>query len=316
MRAGMQRTPALALKIVLALAWWLLAAAMVWADQEGGGHQRPGVLDILLIPRMWMTVIFSVAALVILMRCRISRRLRLAWLSVVFIVFAVLTALPLGSFARGMGMHPSPVCSITKPFLFAQAGRSIPIVFFVLLGVISVLSIAGNKLFCGWACPLGAAQEIPQRIPMRKKLRDRLHIMLPFRLTNTIRTLGYVAFIVVLLTAGRSIYDYINAFDFFHWGFGSVAVIAFGVTIVASVFIFRPFCHLVCPIGLYTWLLERLSITKIRLNRDGCNMCEACVTLTNCPAVPALLEGRKVTADCHACGQCISVCPKDALRYG
>lgn len=308
--------PALAVKVALALIWWLLAAAVVWADQEGGARHKPGMIDLLLIPRMWMTVLFSLIALVVLMRYRVGRRFRLVWLSVVFIVFAVLTALPLGSFARGMGMHPSPVCSITKPFIFAQAGRSIPIVFFVLLGVISVLSIAGNKLFCGWACPLGAAQEIPQRIAMRKKLREKLHIMLPFRVTNTIRALIYVAFLVLLFTAGRNIFAQLNAFEFFHWGFGTAAVITFAVTMIASVFIFRPFCHLACPIGLYTWLLERLSLTKIRLNREGCNMCEACVTLTNCPAVPALLDGKKVTADCHACGQCVTVCPKDALRYG
>lgn len=312
---GGQRTLGALTKIVMALMWWFLAVSVVWADQGGGGRKM-GVVDILLMPKIWVAVVFCLVALVVLLKTRISNTFRLVWLAVAFFAFAVLAALPLGSFAKGMGLHPSPVCAITRPFQFVDAGRSIPIMFFTVMGVISVLSIGGNKLFCGWVCPLGAAQEIPQRIPLRKKIRKKIRFMLPFRLTNTIRTLLFIVFVPVVFIASKNIYDYFNPFEFFHWGWGTVAIVAFVVTMVASVFIFRPFCHIACPIGLYTWILEHISLTRIRLTKDGCNMCEACVTLTNCPAVQPLLDGKRSKPDCHACGQCITVCPKDALHFG
>jgi len=171
MESGRQRTIAVSIKTAMAFAWWLLAASVVWADQGGGGRSI-GVIDILLMPKIWVAVVFCLVGLLLLLRSRVNNTLRLVWLGIAFFAFAVLAALPLGSFARGMGLHPSPVCAITRPFQFLEAGRSIPIMFFTVMGVISVLSIGGNKLFCGWVCPLGAAQEIPQRIPLRKKIRE------------------------------------------------------------------------------------------------------------------------------------------------
>ncbi len=316
MEIGRQRTMAVSIKIAMALVWWILAASAVWADQEGGGRGKMGVMDILLMPKIWVAVVFSLIGLLLLLRSKVSNTLRLVWLGVAFFAFAILAALPLGTFAKGMGLHPSPVCAITRPFQFLEAGRSIPLMFFTVMGVISVLSIGGNKLFCGWVCPLGAVQEIPQRIPMRKKLREKIRFTLPFKLTNTIRILVFVAFVPIVFFVGKNIYDYFNPFEFFHWGWGTAAIAAFVVTMIAAVFVFRPFCYLACPIGLYTWLLEHISLTRIRLNSDDCDMCEACVKLTNCPAVPPLLAGKKSRPDCHACGQCVNVCPKDALRFG
>lgn len=297
------------------LAWWLIAATFVWAEEESGGPRPMGVVDILLLPKVWVGAIFCAVGLVLLVRAWVGRRLRIAWLAVAFLVFGVIGALPLGSFARGMSLHPSPVCAITRPFQFVDAGRSIPIVFFTIVGVISTFSIVGNKLFCGWVCPLGAVQEILQRIRLSKKWRERIRFTLPFRLTNTIRVLVFVVFVAVVFTAGLSIYDYFNPFEFFHWKFGMIAVIAMSATLVAAVFVFRPFCYLACPIGLFTWLLEHVSFAKIRVDQEECNMCEACIKLTNCPSVAPALEGKRSRPDCHACGQCIQVCPKDALHF-
>jgi len=300
-------------RIAIAFAWWVLAATTAWAAQGGG--TLPGVIDILLLPKVWIAAIFCLVGGVILARARVGRNFRLVWLALAFVTFGILGALPLGRFAEGLSLHPSPVCTITRPFQFVEAGRTIPVLFFTMMGVISVLSIAGNKLFCGWVCPLGAIQEIPQRIPLAKKWRDRLRITLPFGVTNAVRVAVFAVFVMVVFAFGTNIYDRFNPFEFFHWGFGTVAVSAFAVTLVVAVFVFRPFCYIACPIGLYTWLLEHLSLARIRVRADACNQCAACLKLTNCPAVGPTLDGRKSRPDCHACGQCINVCPKDALRF-
>jgi polyferredoxin len=87
------------------------------------------------------------------------------------------------------------------------------------------------------------------------------------------------------------------------------------VTVIVALFMFRPFCYLLCPIGLYTWVLEHISLTRMRLKKDDCTMCDVCVKNTNCPAVPAILAEKKSRPDCHACGECMNVCPKNALEW-
>lgn len=298
-------------RIAVAFVFWIVMASAVWAAEEAAGNKPPGVMDILLLPRVWVGIVFCVIGLVLLISSKATRGVRLAILPIIFFVFGVLAILPLGSFARGMGLHPSPVCAITRPFQFVYNDRSIPVMFFAILGVIGVLSIAGNKLFCGWVCPLGAIQEIFHRIPVPKRFK----VILPFRATNAIRVLVFAVFLVVVFVGGTSIYDYFNPFEFFHWSFELVAGIALFVALLISLAVFRPFCYLVCPIGLATWILEHFSIVRIRLDKDACTDCDVCVKKGPCPAIKPILEGKRSRPDCHACGDCISICPKGALKF-
>ncbi|MEJ2721004.1 MAG: 4Fe-4S binding protein [bacterium] len=303
--------------ILFAALWALLFAAVAWAQEEGGGSKPPGVIDLILLPRFWVGAIFAIVGLALMMTKRAKRRLRLVWLGIAFFTFGIIGVLPWGGFAAGMGLHPSPVCAITRPFQFLDRGGSIPAIFWIVTGFIALFSIVGNKLFCGWVCPLGALQELVGRIKLHKKTKKamRLKKTIPFRVSNTIRVLVAVAFFPVVFTTGRSIYDYFNPFESFHWGFAVSTTIILAVTLVAALFLFRPFCYLICPIGLFTWVLEHISFVRLRLSKNECNDCDACLKLTNCPAVAATLAGKKSRPDCHACGECMNVCPKNALTF-
>jgi polyferredoxin len=270
-----------------------------------------GFFDVLMLPRVWIAASCCAIGLGLLMKSWVHRNLRLTSLAVVFFVFGILPALPLGKFAWGMGMHPSPVCSITKPFLFLNAGMSVPIIFITILAIISVFSILGNKLFCGWACPIGALQELFHQIPLPKKLK----MILPFRITNPIRITIAIAFITFVFAVGISIYDYFNPFHFLHWGFEAMSIAVLLVTLTASVFFFRPFCYLICPIGLFTWGLEQFSLLKVHVNKQDCNDCNLCIKKSSCPAVKSILDERRFRPDCFACGRCMEVCPEKALGF-
>jgi len=289
---------------------FLLLAAPLWA-QGAGARRPPGFLEIWLLPRVWVGAIFCLIGLVLLMRSSVTRNLRLVMLVVIFFVFGVVSILPLGQFARGMSVHPSPICTMTRPFQFMNAGRAVPVVFISIAVSVALLTIVGNKLFCGWACPIGAIQEAFHRIPVSKRLK----VKLPFWITNSIRVILFVVFLVVVFSLGTSIYDYFNPFHFFHWSFELLPVAALLVALVAGVFIFRPFCYLVCPLGLFTWVLEHLSLVRVKVKKDACTECNVCIKKSPCPAVPAILEGRRSRPDCHACGRCIEVCPEDALHF-
>lgn len=296
-----------ALPIVAAL---MISGSAVWA-QGGGPGRTIGFFDILLLPRVWVGALFCLAGLILLMKSCLSRNLRLLILPVVFFVFGMLWMLPLGRFAQGMGPHPSPLCTVTKPFMFMKAGYPVPIVFVAIFISMAVLSVIGNKLFCGWVCPIGAVQEIFHRLPLPAGLKKRL----PFKITNTIRVAAFIVFIAVVSTAGIITYDYFNPFELLHWHFTVRLVIVFGITMAAAVFIFRPFCYLWCPLGLFTWVLEHISLVKVRVDKDVCSECDICVDESPCPSVRAILDGRISRPDCHACGRCVEACPEGALKF-
>jgi polyferredoxin len=305
----MRKLLPLSLTVLCAAVLVFFMVSNSWA-QAGSGSALLFFLRLFLVPRIWMGAIFCLGGL-LLTRLWVRRGPRLALLSIIFFVFAVVMILPLGSFSRGMGLHPSPVCSITRPFQFLNAGRPVPLLFLSILVFIAFTSLIGNKLFCGWACPVGALQELLHAVP----LPGRLKVKISFRLTNALRVLAFLAFLVVVFLTGRSLYDYYNPFEFFHWRFGAIGVMSLLTTGAASLFIFRPFCYLVCPIGLFTWVLEHLSLFRVKVSREKCSDCGLCAERSPCPAVPSIVEGKRFRPDCHACGRCIEVCAEGALRF-
>lgn len=281
----------------------------LWAD--GGGRRSMEFFEVFLLPRVWVGAVFCLIGMGLMVKSWVHRRLRLIMLGTIFSFFGILPVLPLGRFAWGMGLHPSPVCAITKPFLFLNAGRPVPVIFLAIVVFISMFSIIGNKLFCGWACPIGAIQEAFNHFSLSRKFK----FVLPFKATNTVRIIISIAFFTFVFITGLSLYDYLNPFHFLHWRFETTSIVALLITLMASVFFFRPFCHMVCPIGLFTWVLERFSLVKIKVNRNTCKDCKLCMKKSSCPAVESILEERKYRPDCFACGRCIEMCPEKALGF-
>jgi polyferredoxin len=300
-----------AVRVLLLIASLILViAGQLWAEDEPP-RGKMGFWDILMLPRVWVGALFCLAGAAVLNRVRSVRTVRNLALPVIFFTFGVLTLLPLGTFARGMGLHPSPMCTVTKPFLFLDMGRGVPIIFPAILLSIAVFSIAGNKLFCGWVCPVGALQELVYEIPPAGRRKFKL----PFKVTNWIRILSFAVFVPLVFVIGKSIYDYINPFEALHWGFAVYEMAVLVIVLVAAFFIFRPFCYLLCPLGLFTWLLEHVSLTRIQIDSNKCITCYNCMDLAPCPAIGAIVDGARLRPDCHACGKCLDTCSENAISF-
>jgi polyferredoxin len=303
------------LRILLLFSAMLLLSGLVtllFGAEEGGETRRQMTFfSVWTLPRVWVGAILAFFGLVLLMTRKATTRVRFAALLLVFFAFSVLPFLPLGKFAEGMGLHPSPMCSIEKPLMFVQLGRSVPIVFFSILGLILLMTLIANKLFCGWNCPIGALQELLHKVPLPRGWKGKL----PFRITNTIRIVLFLLFAGLLFGLGFSLYAWINPFEFLHWQMEWAVIPAFVITFIGALFFYRPFCYLVCPIGLVTWLVEHTSILRVRLDKNACTNCMICVKQSPCPTVPAILEQKRSRPDCHACGACIEACPEKALRF-
>ena len=231
-------------------------------------------------------------------------------------VLALLVAVAVAGFA--LGKSPNPMEGAVKVFK-AMAGLY-PSVITKLAGFafFVVLAIVGNKLICGWACPLGAMQELIYSIPVLRKLKRR---KLPFWISNSIRMV-LVALMLVLLFGliggkkGFVLYHNLNAFNLFDLEFETPAIlITVIVTLALSLFLYRPFCQFICPFGFLSWLAERLSLVRVRVDRTKCDECGACVQACPSEAAKGIMERKAFRADCYSCARCLAVCPHGSLRY-
>jgi len=243
---------------------------------------------------------------------RVRRWNRAAVLAGAFFLLGGIVVLLAPGLDKYLGMHPSPMCAMTRIAEFWVAKGLLPKMLLVTLGVILLLSLVGKKLFCGWACPLGALQELLYLVPGVKKIPN-----LPFRFTNLVRTYLLVFYCVGVFAIGVNIYDNINAFELMHWEltFGG-AVLGIGVVALAALFYYRPYCSLGCPIGLVSWAVERFSFLAVRLDKAKCTQCKICLAKAPCPVLPDIVAGKTGwLPDCTSCGLCLETCPEKALRF-
>jgi formate hydrogenlyase subunit 6/NADH:ubiquinone oxidoreductase subunit I len=133
----------------------------------------------------------------------------------------------------------------------------------------------------------------------------------------------FILFFLLLFGIGLGVknfvlYHHINYFKIYNWDLASAALYSLPLVILASLFVYRPFCQLICPFGLYSWLLENAAINRIRILEERCIKCQSCVR--NCPtqAMEGIYQAKRkhFLPDCWSCGVCTEVCPTNAIKYG
>jgi polyferredoxin len=181
----------------------------------------------------------------------------------------------------------------------------------------ALMTFIGVKLVCGWGCPVGTLQELLYRLPLLGSLKKK---RIPFWISNSIRVLFFAFFLIFLLGLffgwkDQSLYRYFNPFKLFEWNFRVTApifvILIFGLSLIH----YRPYCMFVCPFGLFSWLIQDVSIFKIRVNQDTCLDCGKCGRACPTGAAGGILEGKTFKADCFSCARCLNACPNDSLEY-
>lgn len=273
---------------------------------KGGGRNTDlsSILTGLLLLKFIIGGIAALSGLVLLKTIKINRNIRTLLMCGVFVLFGILVIIH----------QPCPLQALMDTITAFITGSTVTLKKTTMLIFIGGLSVIGVKMFCGWVCPFGALQEIVNRIsvPSGKKVK------LPFKITNGTRISIFFISLVMILTTGSNLYTYhniLNPFELFEWHFELTLTVLIGVVAIASVFVYRPFCYLVCPIGLLTWLLEYISIFRVRLDQGSCIGCNKCTLKSPCPSIKAILDSDTLRPDCFACGVCIGVCPTDALTF-
>lgn len=217
-----------------------------------------------------------------------------------------------------LGSDPGPMGTV-KDALFLFSTKHI---FFlprlVALLLFLTMVIVANKYICAWGCQAGTFQDLIFRLNQKtngsfigKKIK------LPFWLTNTIRITFFILFILIGFVWGVDIIDRIDIFKVFnpiHLGY--IGIISAGVIIISGLFIYRPWCHLICPFGLIGWIFEKWSLNKISVDYKTCIGCKKCIEACPSQVMNAILiKDKKVIPDCFSCYSCREVCPTGSIRY-
>jgi polyferredoxin len=216
------------------------------------------------------------------------------------------------------GKSPNPMEGIVKLFK-AMVGLYPSVLDKALLfGLFLVLALVGNKLVCGWACPFGAAQELIYSLPLLKRFKRK---KLPFAVTNSIRAAIFVLALLILFglvgnSRGMVIYHYVNPFNLFNFDFDPITILVMVVVaLVLSLGVYRSFCQFVCPFGFVSWIFERLSPARVKIDRERCTKCESCVRACPLEAARGRVYEKKLQADCFSCMRCLNACSFDAICY-
>jgi len=177
------------------------------------------------------------------------------------------------------------------------------VILFFLLPLCAALLF--GRVFCGGVCPLGAIQELVLLKP----------IQVPTTLDKSLGFLKYVYLILAIYFAVQPAGErdfIICRFDPFVGmfrlnGSGGVLMIG-GATLIAAIFLGRPYCRYLCPYGALLSILSRFSWRGVTIAGEKEIDCGLCANA--CP-YGAIEQMRAVRSSCLFCARCYAACPRE-----
>lgn len=220
-------------------------------------------------------------------------------------------------FGVALGGDPSPMGTVKDAVVLWGRERVIFGPRMIALGVFLLFVVLFNKAICGWGCQVGTLQDLIFRL--NRNGRDRRGLLRqwkpPFWLSNGVRVLFFAAMVVGAVGWGADVVEPLDPFRIFkpaHLGWIGAGFLA--LLLPASLFVYRPWCHFFCPFGLVGWVVEKVSLYRVRVNHDTCIACEACHRACPSRVMESILkQDRAVVPDCFACGTCIEACPTGSV---
>lgn len=196
-----------------------------------------------------------------------------------------------------------------------------------LFGFLSLVGALFGRAFCGWACPMGALQDLARktRIPdlVRRKLRPRvnpLYKYVKYLILLAIPVTAYLSrdlFYTNLCPVG-GVTGTVPTLLFYssEWVFGSTFPVKVTSMVLFSLLIIlvaRGWCKYLCPIGAYLAPWNR--VCGIGVTRD-CGSCKDCgLCEKKCPMDVGDI-GKRPDPECVLCGRCVDSCKFGSLKLG
>lgn len=204
---------------------------------------------------------------------------------------------------------------------------------FYIVGIMMLFGVLLGRFICGFLCPFGFIQDLLYKINTPKlKVTSRIDkplrsikyiilivpvIILPIFLTNEFGTAqphfcqwicpaGTLEGGIPLLIKNEGLRNVVGFL--FNW-----KITLLILTIVSSIFIYRPFCKYICPLGAFYSLFNKLSFYKMNVDSIKCNGCKSCERACK---MDIEITKNCNSAECIRCGDCLKSCSKGAISLG
>lgn len=223
---------------------------------------------------------------------------------------------------------PGAVGSCPIGSLQASLNSFLTAVPLYVLGLLLLFGALLGRAVCAFLCLFGLVQDLLYKIPSPKLKKSAwtrrlswlkyavllvmvLALPLYFLMRNGVVTPAFCKWLcpagtleggIPLVTANENLRAQIGWL--FGWKVFVLAAVAIG-----SVFIYRPFCRFLCPLGAIYSFFNRVALFGVRVDEKKCTHCNACVRLCK-------MDVRKVNdRECLRCGECARACPTKAIVW-
>lgn len=199
---------------------------------------------------------------------------------------------------------------------------------FYVVGTLLAIGALFGRTVCGWLCPFGLLQDLLDKVPFPKVAKGRWSRVCSAGKYMVLVALVLIAPLVVMAAEGVGTPTFCSWLcpqgtleagiplvlsdpslkAMIGWLFDWKVVVLLAI-LVASLFIYRPFCRFLCPLGAIYSLFNRFALLRYHVDEDACTHCGACEKACK-------VDIRNVSdRECIQCGRCVTICPSHAISF-
>jgi len=151
-----------------------------------------------------------------------------------------------------------------------NSAYTLPIFVGIFFIVPLITTLLFGRTFCAAVCPLGAVQDVVGRKPVR----------IPMWLEHSLGLIAWVylgaAVLLAALGAGYVICRYDPFIGIFRLGMTVPMLVVTGSILVIGVFIARPYCRFLCPLGAIFRIVSPFAWKHAKITPAECIQCRLC----------------------------------------
>ncbi|WEN43649.1 Putative electron transport protein YccM [Thauera sp. GDN1] len=185
-----------------------------------------------------------------------------------------------------------------------------PFIFLFWIFIILTTFVWGRGLFCGWMCPFGSLSELIYKVAGAIGLK-RFQFALPMKWHNRLKWVKYAVFFGLLAVSvfSMGLAEMLAEVEPFKttflvgmfnraWPYTLFVAVLLGL----SIFIERPFCKYLCPLGASLAMPSTFRWFGLKRKQE-CNSCKACAV--GCGSLAIDEHGRIDHRECMHCLDCM-----------
>jgi len=225
--------------------------------------------------------------------------------------------------------YACPLATFGCPIGVLANFSALHLIPFITIGLLIVVGALVGSLFCGWACPFGLLQDLGARFPTKKFELPRwtghfrfvvlgaLVLAIPYFFGEE-----HPLFICRVCPAGGieaalpNVVSQAIAGQQIVWP-SVLKLTIIAVFLVSILFIRRPWCRVLCPLGVIFSSMNRASAFFLRFDREKCTSCGRCTKLCQYNIEPEKSPNDLRCIRCLECTGCkLGALTPDTILHG